>query len=335
MAGRPATGWKFAAPAILAVAGVLAWISLDPQFEGSRLAATVRRMFAEPLRARVTDHLFAKSFLAVMSLTLALEWLIPARPRQRWWSVGAVQDLGWFFYEGVLHASIVLTWVALLAHGRDRWLPDLPLPPFAGLPTGWKIALGLLATDLCMWIQHWLHHRIPWLWKLHAVHHAQTELNFFTDFRYHVLEYVVRHTLLAVPLILLRVEIPHILALSVFLRWYTRFYHANIRTDLGALRYLLVTPQSHRIHHSIEERHHDRNLGSIFSIWDFLFRTQYRGWSEYPESGIRDADFPLETSRSPLEVLVTPVRQMAYPLACIGRAILAGLRRSRPGQSLP
>jgi sterol desaturase/sphingolipid hydroxylase (fatty acid hydroxylase superfamily) len=97
-------------------------------------------------------------------------------------------------------------------------------------------------------------------------------------------------------------------------RWYTRFYHGNIRTNLGPLRYVLVTPQSHRIHHSIEPRHLDTNFGALFSIWDRLFGTQYRGHDEYPETGIADAAFPHEAKGDLRSLLVTPLAQMAYPL---------------------
>jgi sterol desaturase/sphingolipid hydroxylase (fatty acid hydroxylase superfamily) len=124
------------------------------------------------------------------------------------------------------------------------------------------------------------------------VHHSQKELNFFTDFRYHVVEYVVRHTFLVIPFLVLAVEAPTIILFAIFQRWYTRVYHGNIRTNLGPLRYLLVTPQSHRVHHSIEGRHRDRNFGSLFSIWDRLFGTQYRRYDEYPDTGIEDAAFP-------------------------------------------
>src|SRR5262249_49555733 len=147
-----------------------------------------------------------------------------------------------------------------------------------------------------------------------AVHHSQRELNFFTDFRYHALEYLVRSTVLVIPFLLLKIDTPTILVFAVLQRWHTRFYHGNIRTNLGPLRYLLVTPQSHRIHHSIESRHFNKTFGSIFSIWDYLFGTQHRGYDEYPRTGIADQNFPLEVSKAPLHVLLTPAVQHLYPL---------------------
>jgi sterol desaturase/sphingolipid hydroxylase (fatty acid hydroxylase superfamily) len=76
----------------------------------------------------------------------------------------------------------------------------------------------------------------------------------------------------------------------------------------------LVTPQSHRIHHSIEPEHQDKNFGSLFSIWDFMFGTQVTAWRDYPETGIADQAFPHETSGDIASLLLMPIRQMIYPL---------------------
>jgi sterol desaturase/sphingolipid hydroxylase (fatty acid hydroxylase superfamily) len=249
-----------------------------------------------------------------MAVTLVLERLIPARPGRKWLSVGMLQDVVWFFYEAVLHAVVIVTYVAAIRWLYVRYVSPDPLLGFAALPEGARFAIGILLVDLCMYVQHRFNHVVPWFWQFHTVHHSQQDLNFFTDFRYHVFEYIVRETVLAVPLIVLGVAVPDIVYFSLFRRWYTRFYHANIRTDLGPLRYLLVTPQSHRIHHSIEPRHQDKNFGALFSVWDFAFGTQYTKWDEYPETGIEDHDFPLEAHRNLASLLTTPFRQMLYPL---------------------
>lgn len=127
-----------------------------------------------------------------------------------------------------------------------------------------------------------------------------------------MVEYVIRHTWLVIPFLILQVNTPTIVLWAIFSRWYSHIYHGNIRTNLGPLRYVLVTPQSHRVHHSIQPLHRDTNFGSIFSFWDRLFGTQYRGYDEYPETGIDDEAFPHET-RTRLATLVGPLIQMAYP----------------------
>jgi sterol desaturase/sphingolipid hydroxylase (fatty acid hydroxylase superfamily) len=67
------------------------------------------------------------------------------------------------------------------------------------------------------------------------------------------------------------------------------------------------------VHHSPHKRHWDKNFGVLFSIWDQMFGTQYRGWKEYPRTGIPNEDFPHETSRKIGALLWTPIAQMIWP----------------------
>lgn len=313
-------------PALLALAAIalLAGLWLDAGSAAwlrRKLAGFANGVLYSPLRSRVFDMVLTADFLSVMALTLLLERLIPAHPRQKWLSASALQDAAWFFYEAVLHAAIVATWVSLLVWLYRRYLASMPTPDFSVLSLGMRLVIATVLVDLCMWIQHRVNHAVPWFWEFHKVHHSQRELSFFTDFRYHVFEYLVRETFLAIPLIVLGIRAPVIVYFSAFRRWYTPFYHANIKTDLGPLRYLLATPQSHRIHHSIEPRHQNKNFGSLFSIWDFAFGTQYTKWDEYPETGIEDHAFPHETRADLGSLLVTPIRQMVYPLRRIAGQI--------------
>lgn len=314
----------------LAAIALLAGLWLD---DGS--AAWIRRKLAgfpnavlyAPLRSRVFDMILTADFLGVIALTLLLERLIPAQPRRKWLSASALQDAAWFFYQAVLHAAIVATWVSLLVWFYRRYLAPMSTPDFGALSMGMRLVIATVLVDLCMWLQHRVNHAVPWFWQFHQVHHSQRELSFFTDYRYHVFEYVVRETFLAIPFIVLQVRIPVIVYYSALRRWYTPFYHANLKTDLGPLRYLLVTPQSHRIHHSIEPQHQNKNFGSLLSIWDFAFGTQHTKWDEYPETGIEDDQFPHESRTDLPSLLVTPIRQMVYPLRRIAEQV-AG-RRAR------
>jgi hypothetical protein len=81
---------------------------------------------------------------------------------------------------------------------------------------------------------HFFNHHVSLFWPFHAVHHSQKHLSFFTDFRYHIVEYIVRHTVLVIPFLIFQINTPTIVVFAVFKRWYTRFYHGNIRTILEA-----------------------------------------------------------------------------------------------------
>jgi len=87
------------------------------------------------------------------------------------------------------------------------------------------------------------------------------------------------------------------------------------------LRYIMVTPQSHRIHHSRKVEHRDKNYGAIFSIWDHLFGTQYRNYEEYPETGLEDPGFLHETELGWRRTARTFVVQLVYPFEMAFRSI--------------
>jgi sterol desaturase/sphingolipid hydroxylase (fatty acid hydroxylase superfamily) len=250
-------------------------------------------------------------------LTLTLERLLPAESNQKILSLSFAQDFVWFFYEGILQALIIATYVSLLKWGYEHYCSGLTITYVNHYPGWTKFLFVVLLLDLLMWLQHYLNHKVPLLWEFHKIHHSQQKLNFFTDFRYHVLEYIVRQTVVVIPFLILNVDRPKTVVFVFLHSWYTRFYHGNIRTNLGPLRYILVTPQSHRVHHSPEKRHCDTNFASLFCVWDFLFHTQYKGFDEYPAAGINDPAFPQEKSGSLKNLLITPFRQMRYPFWAI------------------
>jgi len=269
-------------------------------------------------------------FWGALGLTLGLQRLVPAKPEQKLFSPSFVQDLVWFLYETVLRALIVVTYVELLMLLYAKYFSFLTITSLRQTPGWLRFLVGVLLVDFLYWSQHYCNHKVPFLWRLHSLHHSQRELNFFTDFRYHVLEYVVRQTFLVIPLLILRVDPPVIVFLLIFQQWYSRFYHGNIRTNLGILRYVLVTPQSHRIHHSVEPEHRDTNFGAIFSIWDFALGTQYRNYEQYPDTGIPDQEFPHETTISLKSLLLTPFHQLVYPFSSKSNRSASYAVESRP-----
>ena len=119
--------------------------------------------------------------------------------------------------------------------------------------------------------------------------------------------------LVFIPSALLGLHVTEAVAIATASLFYQRFFHANIRTDLGPLRYVLVTPQSHRIHHSSAAEYHDANFGTIFSVWDRMFGTQHPSHREYPPAGLANRAVPVETSANPTALMRTYGRQLAYP----------------------
>jgi sterol desaturase/sphingolipid hydroxylase (fatty acid hydroxylase superfamily) len=258
-------------------------------------------------------------FCIFFVVILCAEKLLPARKTQHILSVGFRHDFMWFLFYYPYKALVVSIYSVFLYSIYQEQLAFLRIESINALPLWALIIMTILASDFLYWLHHLITHKIQILWYFHTIHHSQREMNLFTNFRSHPFEIISAYTFRFIPFLSLqpRVAIPTVVVWEVFNRWHARFCHANIRTDLGWLRYFLVTPQSHRIHHSLEEKHRDKNFGVIFSIWDRAFGTQYSGHDEYPDTGIADQDFPLERTRKASSLFSTPARQFVYPFRLI------------------
>ncbi|OGX31702.1 MAG: hypothetical protein A2787_00900 [Omnitrophica WOR_2 bacterium RIFCSPHIGHO2_01_FULL_48_9] len=268
------------------------------------------------------DTIFSSFFIFAVIFILLLERLYPVNPQQKTFSVGFLQDSVWLVLGLLFEGLVAAAYSKVLRGFCQAHLNFFTVEAVGGLPETLRFIGGILLTDFLAWFQHWVKHKVPWFWQIHAVHHSQREINMFTDLRFHFMEYIISRTIVVVPLTVLGIETPKIAAWAVFNTWFTRLYHANIKSNLGFLRYIFVTPQSHRVHHSIEQRHQDKNFGVIFSFWDRIFKTQHENCEEYPETGIVDDSFPLEKETSLLSLIIVPLRQLIYPFIAIGRSLL-------------
>ena len=260
-------------------------------------------------------------FLLAAAVILILERMIPADPDQPAFSLGLTYDSLWLIAGLLFQATVVVAYVNGLTSLYQKYFSYLTLAPLRQVPAGIRFVLAVFLSDLLAWFQHWLKHKVPWFWQIHAIHHSQPQINQFTDLRFHFLEYIISRPIVLIPLMMLSIEMPTVAAFAFFATWQIRFYHANVRTDLGFLRYIFVTPQSHRIHHSIEARHRDMNFGVMFSFWDRLFRTQCEAAGEYPKTGIEERSFPLEKKMDLRSFIAVLLRQLFYPFQAIGRSL--------------
>jgi sterol desaturase/sphingolipid hydroxylase (fatty acid hydroxylase superfamily) len=131
------------------------------------------------------------------------------------------------------------------------------------------------------------------LWPQHALHHSETHLNAATAFRHHILENIVKVPLVDIPLMFIFVEsvwderglITQIA--TGFVAYLGVFAHSNLRIGFGPLSWLIISPQTHRIHHSVEAVHWNRNFAAYFPVIDVMFGTYYHPRrDEYPDTGI-------------------------------------------------
>ena len=174
--------------------------------------------------------------------------------------------------------------------------PTFGLLPQTGLPLEVQGVIAILALDLAVWAQHWATHRVPLLWRLHRVHHADRDFDMSTALRFHPLEIGLSMLFKLGIALALGAPLWALIVFEVLLAVLPMFNHANLALPLwldSLLRTVIVTPDMHRVHHSTSRLEHDSNFGFCLSVWDRLFRT-YRarpsgghetmtiGLAEYP-----------------------------------------------------
>ncbi|MBL8311758.1 MAG: sterol desaturase family protein [Burkholderiales bacterium] len=167
---------------------------------------------------------------------------------------------------------------------EDAW------PALATTP-GVSLLFYVLVLDFTEYWRHRWQHRIEWWWQLHAVHHSQQQMTFWTDDRVHLLDDLIAALWMAAVALTIGMPPEQFPLVFAVLRFMESLSHANLRWNFGPLKRLLISPQFHRVHHGIGVGHEGRrygvNFGVTFSVWDQLFRTaDFR--DEYPATGIRD-----------------------------------------------
>jgi sterol desaturase/sphingolipid hydroxylase (fatty acid hydroxylase superfamily) len=171
--------------------------------------------------------------------------------------------------------------------------------------------LGFLALDLVIYAQHVVFHHVPWLWRLHRMHHADLEFDVTTGLRFHPIEILLSMVIKFAVVGALGVPPVSVLIFEVLLNATSMFNHSNVRIALGfdrILRWLVVTPDMHRVHHSIVPRETHSNFGFNLPWWDRLFGT-YRA---EPQAGHDGMTLGLPAFRDPAELRLD--RMLLQPL---------------------
>jgi len=144
------------------------------------------------------------------------------------------------------------------------------------LPYWLEVTLAVLLLDLAIYLQHLLMHRVPLLWRLHRVHHADLDIDLTTGSRFHTIEIIFSMLVKWCVISLLGPALLAVLIFETLLNGMAVFNHANVRLPARAdrwIRKLLVTPDMHRVHHSILMSETNSNYGFNLSVWDRIFGT--------------------------------------------------------------
>lgn len=192
--------------------------------------------------------------------------------------------------------SIGLVWPLSWLWQRIGLGPTLVVPLWSWLqPLGWAglVLQVLLLVALADFLAYWRHRaEHAWFWRIHVVHHSPRELHAANDIG-HPLQTLFTFGFVTIPLSLVQIDGPEtpsfVTAIVILLSTYI---HSPIDAHFGPFRKILVDNRFHRIHHSLDPRHFDKNFGICFSLWDYMFGTAYEPGKEWPAVGVEGVTPP-------------------------------------------
>lgn len=150
------------------------------------------------------------------------------------------------------------------------------MPEIRWMPYWVLFILGFIGLDLTMYWQHRILHRVKLFWRLHLMHHTDKKLDASTGVRFHPLEYLFSMGFKMLGIVFFGPPVLAVIVFEIVLNGASMFTHANVKLNPSIekkLRWLIVTPNMHRIHHSDIPNERDSNFGFFLSCWDRMFRT--------------------------------------------------------------
>ncbi len=239
------------------------------------------------------------AFVGIFVVMAIWEVLSPRRPQPiaragRWPS-----NLGMVVLDSVLVRLLIPTTAVGLAAFAQRH--EWGLWHALQAPVWLALIASLLLLDLTIYLQHVLFHAVPGLWRLHRMHHTDLEFDVTTGARFHPLEILLSLVIKLGVIVALGAPALAVLIFEVVLNATSMFNHGNVRMPLwldGLLRWLVVTPDMHRVHHSWYPHETNSNFGFNLPWWDRLFGT-YRA---QPQDGQIGMTIGINQFRNPREL---------------------------------
>ena len=255
-------------------------------------------------------------FFGLLMLLMVLEWRWPRRKlhsgKRRWACNLALMTLGALAVRLMAAVSVPLVAVSAALWAQHVGVGLLNI---VRLPAWLAFTLTLLALDALVWGQHVSFHRLSFFWRFHRVHHADQDIDVTTALRFHPVEIAVSMLIKVAVVLALGAPVAAVLVFEIALNGCAMFNHSNLRLPLMVdriVRLLIVTPDMHRVHHSVHAEEHDRNFGFCLSIWDRLlnnYLAQPRdghaamqiGLPEYRNTGPEQLGWSLRLPATPLQ----------------------------------
>jgi sterol desaturase/sphingolipid hydroxylase (fatty acid hydroxylase superfamily) len=235
-------------------------------------------------------------FLGILVLMAVWELLAPRRHLQTSKSMRWFSNLGIVFID-TLALRLLLPFfavdVAILAE-KGGW----GLLNNVSLPYWLKVTIGVVVLDLAIYLQHVVFHGLPILWRLHMMHHSDLDFDVTTGVRFHPIEILLSMGIKMVAVFLVGISALGVLIFEVLLNATSMFNHGNVRLAASidrVLRLFVVTPEMHRVHHSVIIRETNSNFGFNLPWWDRLFGT----YKNQPAAGHVEMTIGLSHFRDP------------------------------------
>lgn len=221
-------------------------------------------------------------FVGLFATLATLEWVVPRR------KLRPVKTMRWITNWSIVIIDSIL--VRLLfktaAVGGALWAADTGFGLFnlVNLPFWFAFFVSFIVLDFAVWLSHVASHKIPMFWRIHRMHHSDIDFDVTTAIRFHPIEIILSMIWKYAVVLALGAPAASVLVFEIVLNGGAMFNHSNFKLPLGVdriLRLFIVTPDMHRVHHSIQRRETDSNYGFNLSIWDRLFGT----YIDQPEKG--------------------------------------------------
>lgn len=264
------------------------------------------------------------AFAGIFLLVAVLEALFPRRVR------GLARRKRWAENLGLVAVSTILLRITMPigAVAASVWVVQNGWGLFSllDLPLWTEILFGVLLLDFIIYLQHVMFHAVPLLWRLHMVHHADLDFDLTTGIRFHPIEILISMVIKLSSIAVLGAHPLAVVLFEILLNGTAMFNHGNLFLPISLDRYLrllLVTPDMHRVHHSVFPSETNTNFGFCLPWWDRLMGT-YR---PQPSKGHLDMAIGLNQFRDPIRqnliwMLAAPftARQGSYAIGRRGKS---------------
>ncbi len=233
------------------------------------------------------------AFLGILAAVAIWE---VASPRRR---LTTSKTIRWFSNIGItiLNTLIVRGVFPVIAVNYAANNTGIGLLNQYNLPFPAAVVIGVLAFDLIIYFQHVMFHAVPILWRLHMMHHADLDIDVTTGLRFHPIEVILSMGIKIAAVVIIGPPVLAVIIFEILLNGTSMFNHGNIGMPPGvdkALRLMVVTPDMHRVHHSVVIRETNSNFGFNFPWWDRLFGT----YKAQPAAGHGDMTIGLSQFRN-------------------------------------